>query len=150
MSFKRIVTVASLLVSISHGPLMHAGPQSNEAGPSTVKEIPDNLLPLFNRQDPTVLSTLAGNAVSTPEEAERKALQWKLESGGLLAEESTRVVGLLRVGVAVPGFAQTGDLVWVVRCFRMLGGVTQEIWVSSTTGGIRAMLPAVSTRPREP
>lgn len=53
----------------------------------------------------------------------------------------TRVVGLVRLGVDVAGFATSGDLVWVVQIEHAARGVTQEVWVSSTTGAVRTMLP---------
>ena len=41
----------------------------------------------------------------------------------------------------VPGFAASGDLVWVVRYSILGSGVSQEMWISSTTGAVRTMLP---------
>lgn len=88
-----------------------------------------------------LLETLDTSRVPTGERAEGVALGAKLKAGGVLAEEGARVVGLVRLGVDVPGFAPRGDLVWVVLIEHAVHGVTQEVWVSSTTGAVRAMLP---------
>jgi hypothetical protein len=88
-----------------------------------------------------VLDTLENSQVPTVEKAEDEAIRFKLASGGLLAEESVAVVGLLRIGVELPTFANSGDLVWVVRISHQFRGVTQEMWISSTTGAVRTMLP---------
>lgn len=56
----------------------------------------------------------------------------------------TDVNGPFDLGWDVPGFADRGDAIWEVR-FRMgllgEGGVFQSVWVSSTTGKTRRMLP---------
>jgi predicted TIM-barrel fold metal-dependent hydrolase len=91
-----------------------------------------------------LLETLAQSKVPTAAQAEGVALGTKLRSGGVLAEEGARVVGLLRLGVDVADFAAGGDLVWVVRIEHMTRGVTQEVWVSTTTGAVRTMLPLAS------
>jgi hypothetical protein len=88
-----------------------------------------------------LLDKLGKEKVPSAEEAERVATGYQLKNGGLLAEEGTRVVGLLRLGADVPGFASDGDLIWVVRFTHLFRGVTQEMWVSSTTGAVRTMLP---------
>jgi hypothetical protein len=88
-----------------------------------------------------LLETLDKSKVPTAEKAEEAALWAKLKAGGLLAEEGARVVGLVRLGVDVAEFATSGDLVWVVQIEHAVRGVTQEVWVSSTTGAVRAMLP---------
>ena len=88
-----------------------------------------------------VLDSLEDSKVPTVERAENEAIRFKLASGGLLAEESVAVVGLLRIGVELPAFANSGDLVWVVRISHQVRGVTQEMWISSTTGAVRTMLP---------
>jgi hypothetical protein len=88
-----------------------------------------------------LLNKLGKEKVPSPEAAKRVATGYKLKNGGLLAEEGTKVVGLLRLGVDVPGFARDGDLIWVVRFSHLFRGVTQEMWVSSTTGAVRVMLP---------
>jgi hypothetical protein len=88
-----------------------------------------------------VLDSLENSQVPTVEKAENEAIRFKLASGGLLAEESVAVVGLLRIGVELPTFANSGDLVWVVRISHQFRGVTQEMWISSTTGAVRTMLP---------
>jgi hypothetical protein len=88
-----------------------------------------------------VLDSLEDSKVPTVEKAEDEAIRFKLASGGLLAEEGVAVVGLLRIGVELPTFANSGDLVWVVRISHQFRGVTQEMWISSTTGAVRTMLP---------
>ncbi len=88
-----------------------------------------------------LLEALDMSKVPTAERAEGVALGAKLKAGGVLAEEGPRVVGLVRLGVDVPAFATRGDLVWVVLIEHAVHGVTQEVWVSSTTGAVRAMLP---------
>jgi len=88
-----------------------------------------------------LLETLDKSKVPTAEKAEGAALGAKLKAGGLLAEEGARVVGLVRLGVDVAEFATSGDLVWVVQIEHAVRGVTQEVWVSSTTGAVRAVLP---------
>jgi len=87
------------------------------------------------------LEALDKSKVPTAEKAEEAALGAKLRGGGVLAEEGVRVVGLVPLGVDVADFATSGDLVWVVRIEHSVHGVTQEFWVSSTTGAVRAMLP---------
>jgi hypothetical protein len=88
-----------------------------------------------------MLEKLEKSKVPTAEKAKAVALEYRLKSGGLDAREGEDVVGLLRIGITVPEFADNGDLIWVVR-YSMLGwGVTQEMWISSTTGAIRTMLP---------
>lgn len=88
-----------------------------------------------------LLEALDKSKVPTAEKAEEVALGAKLKAGGVLAEEGVRVVGLVRLGVDVAEFATGGDLVWLVRFEHSVRGVTQEVWVSSTTGAVRATLP---------
>jgi len=108
----------------------------------------DDLLPLLTRDRQTLsleyrrlLQGLERSRVPSVESAEHAAIRHQLASGGVLAEEATAVVALLRSGVDVPSFANKGDLVWVVRISHIVWGVTQELWISSTTSDIRAMLP---------
>jgi uncharacterized protein (TIGR03067 family) len=89
-----------------------------------------------------LLATLDKCKVPTAEKAEKAATAAKLKAGGLDAQEGTRVIALMRIGVDVPKFADKGDLVWVVRFEHVLNAsVTQEMWVSSTTGEVRPILP---------
>ena len=67
-------------------------------------------------------------------------------SGPLDARETLKVVGLLRIGVNIPGFADSGDLIWVIRFEMTSWGVSQEMWICSTTGAIRTMLPIQKKR----
>jgi hypothetical protein len=89
-----------------------------------------------------VLRRLDKSKVPTVAEAEKAATQYKLKADGLLAEEGSRVTGLVPLGVDVPDFARRGELIWIVQ-FRMFrhGALTQEVWVSSSTGATRAMFP---------
>jgi hypothetical protein len=88
-----------------------------------------------------MLEKLEKSKVPTARKAKSVAIEHKLNSGGLDAREGVKVVGLLRIDITVPDFADSGDLIWVVR-FSILGsGVSQEMWISSTTGAIRTMLP---------
>jgi predicted TIM-barrel fold metal-dependent hydrolase len=98
-----------------------------------------------------LLETLEKSKVPTASSAESAALEARLRAGGIQAEEGARTVGLLRLGVEVAGFAAAGDLVWVVRIEHQVRGVTQEFWVSSSSGAIRATLPrsAGSEGPRQ-
>lgn len=86
------------------------------------------------------LDALRASRVPTAEEAIAVATRHTLASGGLLAEESVSVVGLLPLGVDWPGFADTGDLVWIVRIVHQSRGLTQELWVSAPQGEVRAMV----------
>ena len=127
-----------------------SGDTKREVGaPATLRD-PSDYLWLVNVPDPKQLAVdlqemrlrLEKSKVGTVESAKSLALHHKLTAGrGLLAEEGASVVGLLRVGVEVPAFAKRGDLIWVVRIVHMWHGVTQEMWISSTTGAIRSMLP---------
>jgi hypothetical protein len=90
---------------------------------------------------PQLLDSLAKSKVPTTEKAEMEAIRFMMASGGLQAEETVSVVGLLRIGVDLPTFATSGDLVWIVRISHQFRGVTQEMWISSTTGEVRTMLP---------
>ena len=89
-----------------------------------------------------VLRRLDKSKVPTVAEAEKAATKYKLKADGLLAEEGSKVTGLVPLGVDVADFAKRGELIWIVQ-FRMFrhGALTQEVWVSSSTGATRAMFP---------
>ena len=53
----------------------------------------------------------------------------------------TSVVGIFELGRKVAKFGEEGDLIWVVRFIRK-GGITQELWISSSTAEVRMLLPA--------
>ena len=56
------------------------------------------------------------------------------------------MVDLVAIGVDVPGFASKGDFAWIVR-FGGLGFMTeQEVWVSSTTGKAKCVLPSEAAK----
>ena len=89
-----------------------------------------------------VLRRLEKSKVPTVAEAKKAATQYKVKADGLLAEEGSKVTGLVPLEVDVPDFAKRGELIWIVqfRIFRH-GALTQEVWVSSSTGATRAMFP---------
>ena len=112
-----------------------SGQASREGDAPPTLQDPHDYLWLVNHPDPKQLAV--------------DALLHKLRAGGgLLAEEGASVVALVRVGVEISGFAQRGDLIWVVRIVHMWHGVTQEMWISSTTGAIRSVLPYAGKPPR--
>jgi hypothetical protein len=117
--------------------------------PSDVRD-PSDLLWLLSVSDRSTLSIpyqrqlekLGESKLPTAEMAKNAALGYKSTYGGLLAEEGAAVIELVPLGVDIPGFAESGDLIWVVQCFHQFKGMTQELWISSTTGEVKAMLPA--------
>jgi hypothetical protein len=88
-----------------------------------------------------ILAALEASKVPTADRARDIAVRFKLAHGGIRAEEGPKVVGLLRIGRDLPPFASRGDLVWVVRIAHSWLGVTQEMWIGSASGEVRAMLP---------
>jgi hypothetical protein len=97
----------------------------------------DGLDPFYK----AILEKLEKSKVPTADKARGVAVEYKHKSEGLDAREGWKVVGLLRIGVPVPDFANAGDLIWVVRFSLQGDGVSQEMWISSTTGAIRTVLP---------
>ncbi len=100
-----------------------------------------------NESERAMFKKLAGCKVPTPEAARKIAFGYKLKSlGGQRADESDHVVGLVPLARNVPGFGEKGDFVWIVRYgYRdpanlALEGVSEEIWVSATSGVPLAML----------
>jgi hypothetical protein len=87
-----------------------------------------------------VRERLSKNKIGTPKKARGVASDYKSRHGGRLAEEGLNIVGLVRIGFKVHDFAEKGDFVWIVR-FGTGAGVAQELWISSTTGKVRAVLP---------
>ena len=88
-----------------------------------------------------IRTVLDASKVPNADSARDIAIRFMLAHGGLRAEEGPKVVGLLRSGRDLPPFANRGDLVWVVRISHMWLGVTQEMWIGSASGEVRAMLP---------
>jgi hypothetical protein len=89
-----------------------------------------------------MLDRLRKSKLPDPDAATRAANQWRFASdGGILAQEGVKVAGLVRLGRDVPQFGGKGDLVWVVRLVHPVDGVTQELWLNSGTGAVRALLP---------
>lgn len=88
-----------------------------------------------------ILTVLDASKVPNAARAQDIAIRFKLAHGGLRAEEGPKVIGLLRIGRDLPPFASRGDLVWVVRISHSWLGVSQEMWIGSASGEVRAMLP---------
>jgi hypothetical protein len=85
---------------------------------------------------------LPGAAISTEGEARRIALEAYFRAFGLRALQSARVVGVVRLGFAMAGFAQRGDQVWEVRVHET-GDVSAVIWVHAGSGAPRFLAPRV-------
>lgn len=124
---------------------------SDRARAATGPALPsgDDLLPLLTRDRQTLsleyrrlLQGLERSRVPSVESAEHAAIRYKLASGGLLAEEATAVVALLRIGIDVPSFANKGDLVWVVRISHIAWGVVP----AGRTGCSDCYIPVLVTR----
>jgi len=143
-----ILVVAALAIVSLTGPATPTQ-KTGKTTPQAELRDPHDLLWLLKAGDPgtnspeykDLVKRLEKGKVPTTRKAEEAALAYKLKHGGLLAEETAKVVALLRIAVDVPDFASSGDLVWVVRISHLGRGVTQELWISSTTGAIRTMLP---------
>lgn len=142
----RTLLVLALLVPAS----LPLRAQENPTSPPADLRSLDDWLWLAQLPDDAQLDTglraareqLRASRVPSVDEAQRLAIGYKLEKcGGVLAEEGAKVVGLLMLGVNLPGVARKGDFVWVVRFSALPRGVTQEIWVGSTSGGAKCMLP---------
>src|SRR5437879_651883 len=73
-----------------------------------------------------LLEKLQKGKVPGTEAAARAANQWKFaHDGGIVAQETPKVSGLIRLGRDVPKFGGKGDLIWVVRFHHLAEGVTQ-------------------------
>jgi hypothetical protein len=94
------------------------------------------------------LEKLERSRIPTVDKAKEIAIGHKLKSGGVLAEERAKVIGLIRLGVDVPDFARASDLIWIVRFAHLSRGITQEMWINSTTAKVRATL-SVPEKPRK-
>ena len=123
--------------------------ESPESGPDSLRRIDDYLWlvrsPDEARMSPelgAIREKLKGSKVPDIDEAVSVALGHKLEKcGGVLAEEQGYVVGLLRIGIDLPAVARKGDFAWVVRFSHLNRGVTQEVWVGSSSGQAKCLLP---------
>ncbi len=107
-----------------------------------------DLLPLLEKdkakltdQERDLLKKLENGKVPTADKAKKAAQTYKFKSSGILAEEAPHVVSLLPLGIDVADFAKRGDLIWVVQFRIFHGAITQEVWVSSSTGEVLAILP---------
>ena len=126
-----IVALATLLT--------HAEPQLKD--PNDLLWLLHNDRRKLDVEDRGILEKLERGRVPTIERAMAEAIRFRLGHGGLLADEGSRVVALFRIGIDSQPFAASGDLVWVVRFSRLLVGVTQEVWINSASGEVRALLP---------
>ena len=92
--------------------------------------------------DPSYLKRLGPNGkVKTPEQAMCVAIEKLRRARQVGADEGPRVIGLVGSGVEIPGYAMRGDKIWIIRFMDMTLCVTQEAWVSSTTGEVRWIFP---------
>lgn len=96
---------------------------------------------------PALQEQLNKGKVKTVKEAEKLALQHHMKlAGGLGAMQSWGVHRLFRLGSPIPGFAESGSLIWVVHVQRSLGlsprnGINQIIWIDNATGKMRTLMP---------
>jgi hypothetical protein len=65
--------------------------------------------------------------------------RWWMQSRGLLAEESVRVVGYFRVIRPIPQFAERDDRVWEVRIIHLEGAPTGVLWINDKTQKVMAL-----------
>jgi hypothetical protein len=105
-----------------------------------------NLLWIFEEKETkggfaaTVREKLAKCKVENPRKAEKTAGMYKLHHGGLDANESSKVIGLIRLGRRGTEMGEKGDFIWIVRYAIAIHGVTQEFWVNATTGKVYPVL----------
>jgi hypothetical protein len=129
---------------------------ATQEGKDRVKNEPPGLdrrlidhLPLLDVKDKTklneeqreLLKKLEKSKVPTQEKAKAIATEHKFRASGILAEEAPHVVSLLPLGIDVPDLGKRGDLIWIVQFRVFRGAITQEIWVSASTGAAMAMVP---------
>jgi uncharacterized protein (TIGR03067 family) len=108
-----------------------------------------DFLPLLDVKDKSkliegqkeILQKLENSKVPTREKATEIAHGYKFKASGILAEEAAHVVSLLPLGIDVADFANRGDLIWVVQFRVFHGSITQEVWISTSTGAALGMLP---------
>ena len=97
--------------------------------------------------DRRLLEQLGKCKVPTPKKAKSIAIGHKLAMR-MDAQERISVNRLVRLAREVPGFAKKGDYVWVIRSGMHVSGdfgmrgVTDEFWISSTTGACLSILQA--------
>jgi hypothetical protein len=87
----------------------------------------------------SVVIQLAKNQVPTAADAERIALNFVTQSGGLDMRDGIAATGLFFIGRDIPSFAATRDLVWEVRVVRMGALLMQIVWVSTTTKAVKVI-----------
>ena len=86
--------------------------------------------------------TLSKSRVPNVDAAENAADRHQDDHGGRYARGIGGVVALRRLGRDVLDLGSSGDFVWIVQYTNFLeGGVTQELWVSASTGEVLAVLP---------
>src|SRR5262245_4658677 len=84
---------------------------------------------------------LAKTKVPTVKDAQRIAARAVPPTSGIYdAISSSSIVGVFQLGRKVANFGEEGDLVWDVRILRKFA-ITQELWISSSTGHVRKLLP---------
>jgi hypothetical protein len=107
--------------------------------------------PLLGQRQET-LQALAHGTIGTTEQAKHAALDYIAKHPGAPAAERAQVVGLVKMGLDVPSFAHKGEYVWIIRFTspRTAGGITQELWVNSTTGQVHAVLPLAAAESPKP
>lgn len=90
-----------------------------------------------------ILKRLAESKIPGRDEVKAAAFRYRMGHGGLRAEETERIVDLIRLARDVPEFGEKEDLVWIVRYTLVATGrgVTQELWLNSTNGKVLAVLP---------
>lgn len=92
--------------------------------------------------NPSYFKSLTPNSkVKTPQHAVAIADLALDRARGMWAEEWTRVVGLVGSGVDIPGYVVRGERIWIIWYLDLTFCVTQEAWVSSTTGEVRWIFP---------
>lgn len=88
------------------------------------------------------LRELNNAEVPSIEAARDAAMQQKVNHGGLDARDGSRVVALFPLSHDVAEFGAEGDLIWDVRILRFGEQVSDQIWINSRNGKVKAMLAA--------
>jgi hypothetical protein len=154
----RLLASASLAISLIAAVTARADEQDPAKAPAVAPPLPGVALPPGYRwilegglqahvegrdQPPAWLAEkLAKTKVPTVKDARQIAAEKVRPTAHIYdAITMSNVVGIFELGRKVAKFGEEGDLVWVVRFVRK-GGVTQELWISSSTGEVRMLLPA--------
>jgi hypothetical protein len=67
-------------------------------------------------------------------------MRYKIEHGGLDARAGSKVTALFLLGQDIADFAKEGDLIWDVKITRGADRISDELWISSTTGQVKSIL----------